>query len=116
MWQYALKIAITSVVIVAISEIAKRNSFWAAVLASLPLTSLLAFAWIYLESRSAERVAVLSHEILWLVIPSMLLFVALPMLLRAGMNFWLSLGVSCVLTAVAYGGMVWLLGRIGARL
>ena len=31
MWQYALKIAVTAVVVVAVSELGKRSSFWGAV-------------------------------------------------------------------------------------
>lgn len=45
MWQYIVKVTLTAVVIVAVTEIAKRNPLWAALLASLPLTSLLAFVW-----------------------------------------------------------------------
>ncbi|MEO8164831.1 MAG: DUF3147 family protein [Betaproteobacteria bacterium] len=115
MWLYIVKIALTSLIIVAISEIAKRNSFWAAALASLPLTSLLAFVWLYLETGDAERVAALSHGVFWLVIPSLPLFLLLPALLRAGANFWLSLAISCVLTALAYAAMIWSLGRLGVR-
>ena len=44
-----LKVAITAVVIVAISEIGKRSSFFAALLASLPLTSLLALSMVAME-------------------------------------------------------------------
>jgi len=55
----------------------------AAGLASLPLTLLLAFIWLYLGAGSAQRVADLSQSILWLALPSLTLFVALPLLLRA---------------------------------
>jgi hypothetical protein len=116
MWAYVIKIAATVTVVVAVAEIAKRSSFWAAVLASLPLTSLLAFVWLYVESGSAERVATLSQGVFWLVIPSLPLFLLLPALLRSGTNFWLSLAVSCIVTVAAYFGMVWLLGRVGVRI
>ena len=113
MWQYAIKITLTVAIIVAVSEIAKRSSFWAAVLASLPLTSMLAFVWLYIDTGNSQRVVALSHGIFWLVIPSLLLFVLFPLLLRAGWSFWLSLGISSAATAAAYFGMVWLLGRLG---
>lgn len=111
MWQYTLKIALTAAIIVAISEIAKRSSFWAAALASLPLTSLLAFIWLHIETGDTQKIAALSQGIFWLVIPSLLLFILLPLLLRAGWGFWASLSASSIATAVAYFGMVWLLGR-----
>ena len=113
MWQYAAKVAISAVVIVAVAEIAKRSSFWAAALASLPLTSLLAFIWLYVETGDAGRVASLSHGIFWLVLPSLVLFVALPLLLRAGWPFWASLAASSAATACAYAAMAWLLSRAG---
>lgn len=111
--QYMIKVALSALVIVAVSEIAKRNSFWAAVLASLPLTSLLAFVWLHLETGDTERIAALSHGIFWLVLPSLLLFLLLPALLRAQWGFWPSLAASCAATAVAYGVTAWLLERAG---
>ena len=109
MWQYALKIILSAALLVAVAEIAKRSSFWAAALASLPLTSLLAFVWLYIESGDIQRVSALSQGIFWLVLPSLVLFIALPLLLRSGFGFWLSLAMSCLATAVAYFGMVRLL-------
>jgi hypothetical protein len=114
-WQYGIKVAITAIVVVAISELAKRSSFWGALLASLPLTSLLAFVWLYLDSRDAGRVASLSTDIFWLVLPSLPLFLVLPALLRAGWNFWLCLLVSCSVTAACYAAMVFGLGKLGIK-
>jgi hypothetical protein len=113
MWPYIIKVAVTAVVVVAVSEIAKRSPVWAALLASLPLTSLLAFVWLYRDTGEAESVAALAQSILWLVLPSLVLFVSLPLLLRAGWGFWASLTLSCVATAAAYVAMVWVLGRVG---
>ena len=113
MWQFVIKVGLTAVVVVAVSEVAKRSSFWAAALASLPLTSLLAFVWLYLESGDTQRVAALSQTVFWLVIPSLPLFLLLPALLRSGMGFWLSLAASCVVTAGAYVVMVWVLAKAG---
>jgi hypothetical protein len=114
-WQYAAKVAISAVVIVAVAEIAKRSSFWAAALASLPLTSLLAFVWLYVETGDAARVASLSQGIFWLVLPSLVLFVALPLLLRACWPFWASLAASSAATACAYAAMVWLPPKVGVN-
>ena len=111
MWQYAVKVALTAVIVVAVTELAKRGSTWSALLASLPLTSLLAFVWLYLDTHDAARVAELSHGIFWLVLPSLVLFLALPALLRAGWNFWPSLVVSVAATGASYAVLVWLLDR-----
>lgn len=116
MLQYAIKVLLTAAVVVAVSEIARRSNFWAALLASIPLTSVLAFVWLYLDTGSTAKVADLSIGIFWLVIPSLLLLVLLPLLLRAGWTFWLSLAASMIATSLAYLAMVWLLRRAGIGL
>ena len=113
MLQYGLKILITAVMVVAISEIGKRSSTLGAIIASLPLTSLLAFVWLYGETGDAAKIAALSRDIFWYVLPSLVLFVALPLLLNKGFNFWLSLAVSCALTFGAYLAMTKILGHFG---
>ena len=116
MMQYILKIISSTAILIAVAELAKRGSFWAAALASLPLTSLLAFVWLYLDTGDIEKVAALSHGIFWLILPSLVLFIVLPFLLRYGLGFWLSLSVACLATATAYYGMIKILGMLGIRL
>lgn len=116
MWHDAAKILVTVAVIVAVSEIGKRSSLWAAVLASLPLTSLLAFVWLYLDTGNAQAIASLSQSIFWLVLASLPLFIMLPLLLRAGISFWWALSAACMITVGTCFGLVWGLGRFGVRL
>ncbi|MBL1262495.1 DUF3147 family protein [Candidatus Methylomicrobium oryzae] len=116
MLQYLFRVAVTSLIIVTVAETAKRSTLWAALIASLPLTSLLAFAWLYADTHDAERVAALSHAIFWLVLPSLALFLILPFLLRLGWGFLISLGLSSAATVIVYLIMLWLLGRIGIRI
>lgn len=102
MLEYLFKIGVSAVLLVTLSEIAKRNTLFAGVLASMPLTSLLAFVWLYIDSGDATRIARLSYSIFWLVLPSLVLFLALPMLLEYGVNFWMSLMLGCLFTLCAY--------------
>ena len=111
MTYYALKVLISAVLIVAISEIAKRSSFIGGLVASLPLVSVLAFVWLYLDTKSVEKVAALSYSIFWLVLPSLSLFIALPYLLKKTENFYLSLGVSIVIMLALYAAVVVALKR-----
>jgi hypothetical protein len=115
-WQFIAKVAITVTVVIAVAEIAKRSSFWGAVLASLPLTSLLAFVWLYADTGNTQQVADLARGIYWLVLASLPLFALLPALLGAGWHFWPSMAVSCVVTVAAYLALVWLLQRAGIQL
>ena len=116
MLYYALKILVSSLVIVAISEIAKRSTAFAALIASLPLTSLLAFVWLRVEGSTAVQIAQLSSQIFWLVLPSLVLFLVLPVLLRHGVEFWLSFAVAIAATVVAYFALLPLLRRMGVEL
>jgi hypothetical protein len=108
---YALKLLISAILIVAISEIAKRSSFIGGLIASLPLVSILAFVWLYVETKNLERITALSYSIFWLVLPSLSLFVALPYLLKKTENFYLGLGASIAIMLVLYAVMVLALRR-----
>ncbi len=116
MTYYIIKIAISAVLIVAISEIARRHSGFAALVASLPLTSLLAFIWLHAESTPSEQIASLSIQVFWLVIPSLALFLLLAVLLRHGWQFWPSLAVSCAGTVALYFALLPLLRKAGVQL
>jgi hypothetical protein len=116
MMQYAIKVAVTAVLVVLISEVSKRSTLLGAVLASVPITSVLAMIWLYSESRDVVRVAALSRSVFWLVIPSLLLFVVLPMLLNRGHGFYLSLLVATIATVVGYLAMIAVAGQVGLRL
>ncbi len=114
--QYVVKVAVTAVMVVAISEAAKRSSALGAIIASLPLTSLLAFLWLYGETSDAGKVADLARGIFWYVLPSLVLFIAFPLLVAQGAGFWPSLAISSALTFAAYLAMIAILGRFGITL
>ena len=116
MFYYALKVGISAIVIVAITEIAKRSSGLAALIAALPLTSLLAFVWIHYEGMEPARIADLSMQIFWLVLPSLVLFLLLPLLIKQGLGFWSSLAISVAATSVCYLAMLPLLRKFGVQL
>ena len=107
--QFLVKVLVSALLVAAVSEVARRSTLLGAVLASLPVTSLLAFIWLYRETGDAQKVAALSSDILWLVLPSLLLFALLPVLLRLGWNFWLALAASRAATALAYGATTWVM-------
>ena len=113
---YLTKIAITTVLIVAISEIAKRSSFAGALLASIPLVSLLALFWLYVDTRDIEKVSALSTSVFWLVLPSLSLFIALPLLLKQGLHFYVSISIAIGITVGAYWLMLTVLNHYGVKL
>jgi hypothetical protein len=99
-----------------VKELAQRSTLFGALVASLPLTSLLAFIALWLASAERERIAQLSSSIFWLVLPSLPLFLAFPYLLRRGLGFAASLALACALTAGCYALLVRVLGRFGVAL
>lgn len=100
-----VRAAISGVLIALASEAARRSSILGAVLISLPLTSLLAIVWLYRDTRDTDEVASFAWSILWIVPPSLVFFVVLPVALGRGVSFLPALLLAAALTAGAYG--VW---------
>ena len=116
MLQVVIKLIVSALIVVAVSEVSKRTTTVGALLASLPLTSLLAMTWLYVETGDTTKVADLAGSIFWLVLPALALFLILPALLRAEYAFWPSLGIGCGATVAVYVAEIWVLGAIGVRL
>lgn len=102
MSQFLLKVLISALVVAGASELARRYSVFGALLASLPLTSILAMIWLWRDGVPAAQIADFSSSIFWLVLPSLLLFIVMPLMLRAGYGFWPSLGTGCAVTVAGY--------------
>jgi len=113
MLRILIKTILTALVIVGISELGKRISWLAAILASLPLTSILAMIWLYWDTRDPAKVSELSYGILWAVLPSLLFFWALPQLLKVGLRFSLAMPLACAVMFVGYSIYFFVLKKTG---
>lgn len=113
MMDLVLKGTIAGVIVAAALAAQERSTALAAILVSLPLTSIIALAVLWVDTGSRREVTDLSWAILLIVVPSVVLFIALPLLLRAGVHFWIALPLACAIMAVAYWGYAKLLARIG---
>jgi hypothetical protein len=111
-----IKAALSGAIVAAVSEIGRRYPGWGGLVASLPLTSLLAMLWLWRDTGDPERIAELSASTIWFFIPSVPLFIALPMLLRSGVGFWLSMAIVVAGTIALYALMFWAVPRIGLKL
>jgi hypothetical protein len=111
-----LKALLSGVIIMAVSEIAKRSPAFGALVASLPLVSLLAIMWLWRDTGDTKRIADHAEATFWYVLPSLPMFLAFPALLRSSMPFWWALLASCVLTVVLYFATVIVAARFGVRL
>lgn len=97
-----LKVVISAILLTISAEIARRSTWAGAVINSLPLTSVLVMIWMYTDTQDAEKIASFSTATVWMVLPSLVLFLVLPVLLKNGVSFGPALAWSCAATAVAY--------------
>lgn len=113
---YIVKILVTTVLIILISEISKRSTLIGSILASVPLVSVLAMIWLYVDTKDIQKISSLSTSIFWLVLPSLALFISLPVLLKKEFNFYISMGLSITITVSCYYLMILFLGKAGIKL
>jgi F0F1-type ATP synthase assembly protein I len=103
MSQFLLKVLLSALIVAGASELARRSTLAGALFASLPLTSILAMIWLWRDGAAPAQIADFTGGILWFILPSLLLFIVTPLLLRSGWSFWPSLGAGCAVTIVGYG-------------
>jgi len=111
-----VKAGLSGVIIAAVSEIARRNAGFGALVASLPLVSILGMIWLWRDTGEPERLAAHAEATFWFVLPSLPMFLLVPFLLRRGAGFWPALLAGCVLTIVLYFLMTWIGPRLGLKL
>ena len=111
-----VKALLSGAIIAVVSEVARRSPGLGALIASLPLVSILAMIWLWRDTAATVRIAEHAQATFWLVLPTLPMFLALPWLLRHGTGFWVSLGLSCALTVALYLLTVWLLPKLGIGL
>ena len=116
MLYFVIKAALSGLIVAAVSEIARRSPGWGGLLASLPLTSLLAMVWLWRDTHNGERVAELAGSAFWFILPSLPMFLVLPWLLRSGLGFWLGMAIAVAGTLALYAAWFWAAPRLGIRL
>jgi len=106
------KAAMSGVIIALVSQIAKRQPGFAALVASLPLISILGMIWLWRDTHDAGRMAAHAEATFWYVLPSLPMFLIVPALLRRGIGFWPALLTGCGVTI----GLYLLMTAVGPRL
>jgi hypothetical protein len=112
----AIKALLSGALVALVSEAARRNAALGALIASLPLVSVLGMSWLWRDTGDIERLARHSSATFWYVLPSLPMFLVMPVLWRAGVGFWPGLAAGCVLTALLYLAMTAALARFGITL
>lgn len=112
----AVKAALSGIIVMVVSEIARRSPTLGGLVASLPLISILGILWLWRDTHDTQRIATHAESTFWFVLPSLPMFLILPYLLRHAVNFWLALAVCCVITMLLYTATFWLLPKLGLKL
>lgn len=95
------KYLITAGLVVLISELAKRSDKLGALIASLPLVTVLTLVWLYIEKAPAEKISNHAYYTFWYVLPTLPMFLIFPWAMPR-FGFYLAL-LSCVLiTALSF--------------
>lgn len=113
---FILKAVLSGLLIAAVSTIARRSPTVGALVASLPLISVLGMIWLWRDTHDRARMEAHVGGTFWYVVPSLPMFLLIPALLRAGMPFYLALLLGCLLTVVLYLAVNWAAPRFGIEL
>ena len=111
----AFKYLVSAAMVVLVSELAKRSDKLGALLASLPLVTVLTLIWLHLERQPEAKVANHAWYTFWYVLPTLPMFLAFPWL-QARLGFWLALAASALLTMLLFAAFAWLLRPFGIQL
>lgn len=113
---FILKACISGVIVALVSEVARRSPTFGALIVSLPLISILAMIWLWRDTGDVTRLAAHAEATFWYVLPSLPMFLLMPIMMRSGYGFWPALAAGCVLTIVLYALTVMIAAKFGIRL
>lgn len=96
-----IKYSMTAGVVVLVSELARRSDRLGALVASLPLVTILTLIWLYVEQQPAEKLSNHMYYTFWYVLPTLPMFLVFPWLLNR-LGFGLALISWIILTITAF--------------
>ena len=109
------KYLITAAIVVLITEVAKRSDKLGALVAALPIVTILALVWLYVENQSTEKIANHAWYTFWYAVPTLPMFLVFSWLLPR-IGFWPTLAASVVITVVCFGLFALLVKQFGIEL
>lgn len=99
---FLVKVLVSALIIAIVTKLSEKAPVGGALLKSLPLTSLLVFIFMKYEGRTNAEISAMSWDVFYLVIPSLILFIALPLLLDRGLGFGTSLIIATIVMSFGY--------------
>ena len=111
----ATKYLITAGLVVLISEVAKRSDKLGALIAALPLVTVLTLLWLYFEKQPTEKIANHAYYTFWYVIPTLPMFLLFPHLLPK-LGFWMTMATCVVAAVICFGLFALVMKSVGIEL
>lgn len=116
MTAFVIRALLSGIIVALVALIARRNPGFGALIASLPLISILGMIWLWRDTGDAENMARHAEATFWYVLPSLPMFLLIPLMLRRGVDFWIALGAGCLVTVLLYLGTIAIASRFGITL
>lgn len=116
MFAFWIRALLSGLIVATVSTLARRFPAAGALVASLPLVSVLGMIWLWHDRPNPANMAAHAEATFWYVLPSLPMFLLIPALLRRDVGFWTALAGGCVLTVAAYLATVVIAARFGVRL
>ena len=113
---FLLKALLSGLLMALISEVSRRSAGIGALIAALPVMSIIAVVWLWRDTSDAARIADHLTATFWYVLPSMPMFLAIPAMLRAGLGFWAALTLGSILTLILFGILLFIAPRFGIKI
>lgn len=114
--EFAIRAFLSGIIIALIAYVGKKAPATGALIASLPLISILGMIWLWRDTGDSKLLADHAEATFYFVIPSLPMFLLIPWMLRGGFGFWPSLGAGIVLTVILYLITAMLAARVGVRI
>lgn len=114
--QFFIKTIISTIIIALVSTLSKKSPTFGAIIVSLPITSMLAIIWLYRDTQNVQKVIELSSSILWIIIPSLIFFIALILLLKRNIKFELAMIFSSIIMILGYNVYIIILRKFGINI
>jgi hypothetical protein len=110
-----IKYLVSAAIIVAVSEVAKHSDRLGALIASLPVVTLMVLFWLYLDGQPSYKLANHSWYTFWYVLPTLPMFALFPVMLERW-GFAVAMFLSGVITVACFVTLAMLVKRLGIDL
>lgn len=113
---FLVRVFVSGILVALIALIGRRWPGVGGIIASIPLVSTLGMIWLWHDTRDPQLVATYTASAFWYFLPTMPMFVLIPILLRQGIGFWISLSAGLALTILLYLLTAFFLARLDVRI